>query len=98
MRSRRLPGGQATLHQLETIRRPGNPGPTDLGVHAGSKIHVVRGRDEFGRSAPFFILIVSVIAALTAAAYFLNAVFAFAIVNERIRRSDPDLIKRDAIF
>lgn len=45
------------------------------------KIHVVRGRELNRTLGPIFILIVLVIAAVTAAAYFLNAVFAFAIAN-----------------
>jgi hypothetical protein len=45
------------------------------------KIHVVRGRELNRTLGPVFILIVLVIAAVTAVAYFLNAVFAFAIAN-----------------
>ena len=45
------------------------------------KIHVVRGRELNRTLGPIFILIVLVIAVVTAAAYFLNAVFAFAIAS-----------------
>ena len=45
------------------------------------KIHVVRGRELNRTLGPIFILIVLAVAIVTAAAYFLNAVFAFAIAN-----------------
>ena len=45
------------------------------------KLHVVRGRELDRTLGPIFILIVLVIAVVTAAAYFLNAVFAFTIAN-----------------
>jgi hypothetical protein len=45
------------------------------------KIHVVRGRELNRTLGLIFILIVLVIAAVTAGAYYLNAVFAFAIAS-----------------
>jgi hypothetical protein len=45
------------------------------------KLHVVRGRELNRTLGPIFILIVLVIAVVSAAAYFLNAVFAFTIAN-----------------
>jgi hypothetical protein len=45
------------------------------------KLHVVRGKDLERVLGPVLILIVLGIAAVTAAAYFLNAVFAFAIAK-----------------
>jgi hypothetical protein len=45
------------------------------------KIHVVRGRELNRTLGLIFILIVLVIAVVTAGAYFLNAVFAFAIAS-----------------
>jgi hypothetical protein len=45
------------------------------------KLHVVRGRELDRTLGPIFILIVLIIAVVTAAAYFLNAVFAFTIAN-----------------
>ena len=63
----------------------------DLKAHAlhGKSFHVIRG--------PVLIPIVLVIAAITAAGFYLNAVFAFAIIQPGTPKLRPAFVRRGRI-